>query len=83
MHLKLIDLIGRLILGLALCLSACESKPQLPKLSAWQTCEYMMGLWFDRPISEDEKAFYDSKFLDQLQQMPNFSKINKKKKELK
>lgn len=80
MHLKLIDLIGRLILGLALCLSACESKPQLPKLSAWQTCEYMMGLWFDRPISEDEKAFYDSKFLDQLQQMPNFSKINKKKK---
>jgi hypothetical protein len=86
MHLKLIDLIGRLSLGLALCLSSCESKPQLPKLSAWQTCEYMMGLWFDHRILADEKflavekIFYHSKFLDQLQQMPNFSKISKKKK---
>lgn len=86
MHLKLIDLIGRLSLGLALCLSSCESKPQLPKLSAWQTCEYMMGLWFDHKILADEKflavekIFYHSKFLDQLQQMPNFSKISKKKK---
>jgi hypothetical protein len=101
MHLKLIDLIGRLILrrlilglglalalslNLALCLSSCESKPQLPKLSAWQTCEYMMGLWFNHRILADEKflavekLFYHSKFLDQLQQMPNFSKISKKKK---
>ncbi len=68
------------MLCMFMMLMGCESKRQLPELSAWQTCEYMMGVWFDGQMLEEQKVFYHLTFLEQIQKMPNFSKFQKKKK---